>query len=56
MSELAKTILVLAIVFVVTIAIIWKALFWSDQFPPNGGWSKRQLKRMKNKKSPWGIL
>jgi len=42
-----------SIVGVFALAWLVKALFWSGPFPPDRGWSKRQMDRMNNGKSPW---
>jgi len=43
---------------VVTLAVlVWvlKWMFWSGPFPPNQGWTRKQLARMDQGKSPWTL-
>jgi len=45
--------IVLGIVACLAIALLLKNIFWSGPFPPDRGWSPRQLRRMKAGRSPW---
>jgi hypothetical protein len=36
--------------------VLWRVCFWSGSFCPNSGWSKRQLQRIEDGKSPWTLL
>lgn len=52
-TPVIKAVFALLAMVIVAAALIWKFLFWSGPFPPDRGWSERQLRRMKQGRSPW---
>ena len=43
------------IVMLLAVLLLFKWMFWSGPHPPNRGWTKRQLARMDQGKSPWTL-
>ena len=55
MNNLTESILS-CMLLIFSVWMLIKGLFWSGAYPPNRGWTRRQLARMEQHKSPWTLI